>query len=162
MGHPGLCTPLQRDFQRAYVWAEAKEQGWMGWKRLRTIIVALCLTATDSKLFLCFTTVSPLPSVVTVLLCGLKNSAQSFCQSKSACVYTRPHVRPTSAGGVGHVFGCRWSVVSVGGWECALKQQGSPPWPLCNSFFSQNSLAYPCDIMIVSTATNYDDINKPL
>lgn len=88
-------------------------------------------------------------------------SALRCCQSESACVCIWPHVGPTSAGGAGLVCGCRWSVVWVGGWKCALKPQGSPPWSLCSSSCSQSSLPYTCDIMIVSTATNYDDINKP-
>lgn len=132
--------------------------GGVGVKKLRRIIVGLCLALTPTFSYsspLCL--LSPELSLPVMWI----KTALRFCQSTSACVCSWPHVGPASAGGAVLVCGCRWSVVWVGGWECALKPQGSPPWPLCNSFCSQSSLAYTCDIMIVSTATNYDDINKP-
>lgn len=131
----------------------------VGWesKRLWSIIVGLCLALAPTFFYsslLCL-----LSSQLSLPVMWIK-TALRFCQSKSACVCTWPHVEPTSASGAGLVYGCRWSTVWAGGWECALKPQGSPPWPLCKLFCSQNSQAHTCDIMIVSTATNYYDINK--
>lgn len=87
-----------------------------------------------------------------------KMSALRLCHHKSARVYTCG------------TNSCRWGcacmrmqmIHGVGGrMGVCTKTAGPPPWPLCNSFFSPNSLANTCDITIISTATYYDYINKP-
>lgn len=149
---------LQSNFYWVCVWRVAQEWAGWEWKRLRSITVGLCLALTPT--FSCGSPLCLLSPQLSLPVMWIK-TALRFCQSKSACVWTWPHGRPTSASGVGLVYGCRRFMVRAGGRECALNPQGSPPWPLCNSFCSQSSLAYTCDIMIVSIATNYGDINAP-
>lgn len=68
---------LQKDFYCACEWEKAKDWGRIGWKKL--VVVALCLTPTDSSLG------SQLLSPQFSLPCYVdKSFALRFCQSKLA------------------------------------------------------------------------------
>lgn len=78
-GSPRALQPPSEGFLLCE-WEEAKDWGCIGWKKL--IVVALCLTPTDSNLGSQLHLLSPqfsLPCYVD------KSFALRFCQSKSAC-----------------------------------------------------------------------------